>query len=161
MRQRNVFRKTKLLDTVFWIKSLAVPKIVMTYETFRALVHEKTRSEDHGLSSEVDRWVPLLSHVHSSVFHRVVTSLSFQLYHLPTHVIGGHLSYPMERAKVVFKTIRDFIREKATNMLSVYMMVHYTGNRYNIVRQTCVPAFDSATSKKTPSPKIDKSLQTG
>ena len=56
---------------------------------------------------------------------RVVTSITFQLHDIPDRVIGGDLYYSMSKAAGAFKSIRDFIREKADNRLSVYMMVHF------------------------------------
>ena len=56
---------------------------------------------------------------------RVVTSITFQLHVIPDHVIGGDLFYSISQAAGAFKDIRDFIREKEDNRISVYMMVHF------------------------------------
>ncbi|KAJ7334487.1 hypothetical protein OS493_014808 [Desmophyllum pertusum] len=55
----------------------------------------------------------------------VVTSMTFQLYDIPGNVIGGDLYYPISKAPGVFKVIRDFVREKADNRISVFMMVTF------------------------------------
>ena len=56
---------------------------------------------------------------------RVVTSITFQLHDIPENIIGGDLYYSISKATQAVKTIRDFVREKKDNRLSVYMMVHF------------------------------------
>ena len=56
---------------------------------------------------------------------RVVTSITFQLHDIPDQVIAGDLYYSISQAPGAFKGIRDFIREKEDNRISVYMMVHF------------------------------------
>ena len=51
--------------------------------------------------------------------------MTFQLYDIPGNVIGGDLYYPISKAPGVFKVIRDFVREKADNRISVFMMVTF------------------------------------
>ena len=55
----------------------------------------------------------------------VVTSITFQLHEIPDNIIGGDLYYSISKAVAAYKAIRDFVREKADNRLSVYMMVHF------------------------------------
>jgi len=55
----------------------------------------------------------------------VVTSITFQLHDIPENIIGGDLYYSISKATQAVKTIRDFVREKKDNRLSVYMMVHF------------------------------------
>ena len=56
---------------------------------------------------------------------RVLTSITFQLHDIPDQVTGGSLYYSISQAPGVFKDIRDFIREKADNRISVYLIVHF------------------------------------
>ena len=56
---------------------------------------------------------------------RVLTSITFQLHDIPDHITGGSLYYSISQAPGVFKDIRDFIREKADNRISVYLIVHF------------------------------------
>lgn len=55
----------------------------------------------------------------------VVTSITFQLHDIPGNIIGGELYYSTSKASSAYKAIRDFVREKADNRISVYMMVHF------------------------------------
>ncbi|CAH3109903.1 unnamed protein product [Porites lobata] len=63
----------------------------------------------------------------------VVTSITFQLHDIPDHVIGGDLFYSISQAPGAFKGIRDFIREKEDNRISVYMMVHFKSSGPQVI----------------------------
>ena len=54
-----------------------------------------------------------------------MTSITFQLHDIPDQVMAGDLVYDISQAPGAFKGIRDFIREKDDNRISVYIMVHF------------------------------------